>query len=606
MNLGGMNAGHTISRILVRTTALLALTASAHAQTSAAPSGNGAVQPPAATAPDGPVLGKAEEAAVELARGNVAQAIAALTEALKDTGLANDRRASLLNDRAVAYTKDGQPRLALEDFNRAVQLFGEYPAAYNNRGNLLVELGQYNEAIKDYDRAVLLAPGYAAAYSNRANAKLKINQQAEAIRDFTKSIELMPQSAPPLSGRGLAFLSTGKPHAAIRDFSRAVNADARFASAYRNRAEARLDVGQTDEAIEDLSRAVAFDVNNAELYVVRGYAYLNSGNTASAIKDFGRAVELAPNTVPALAARGLANGMAEAFDEAYADLNRALELDPRSAVAFAFRGYVYKQNQQVDVGQKDVETALKLDANRAEVQWASGELEEARGKTDSAVAAMRNALAIEPSWTLAETALKRLGASIDTGEDRVIAGAGIPNWRVVMRGNGYYALNDTLAGVRIPLEMMGEGTPKLIEWEIKKPPYKGYGVLRFAAGRVIGKEGPEDTEQAAIVDIDNAKVLAVQPNKVGAKTSTWTWAEDSVKVASIDGVTDEFSLRSAKSAAEAEAVPAPAPVRREKPVRRAESWAPWDAFGQQSDQRESRRRERRAPKPKSIFDLLFN
>ena len=72
-------------------------------------------------------------------RADPAQAIAAYTEALKDTGLANDRRATILNDRAVAYTRTGQIKLALEDFNRAVQLFAEYPAAYNNRGNLLLD-----------------------------------------------------------------------------------------------------------------------------------------------------------------------------------------------------------------------------------------------------------------------------------------------------------------------------------------------------------------------------------------------------------------------------------------------------------------------------------
>ncbi|MEQ1718233.1 MAG: tetratricopeptide repeat protein, partial [Hyphomicrobium sp.] len=173
-------------------------------------------QAPGASAPAAvaPAAGKAEEASHQLARGNTALAIAAYTEALKDTGLANDRRATLLNDRAVAYAKSGETKLALEDFNRAVQLFAEYPPAYNNRGNLLVAVGQYAEAIKDFDRAVLLAPGYAAAYSNRANARMKLGQQGEAIRDFTKAIELMPQSAPPLSGRGLAYLATYCEHLA--------------------------------------------------------------------------------------------------------------------------------------------------------------------------------------------------------------------------------------------------------------------------------------------------------------------------------------------------------------------------------------------------------
>lgn len=606
------------TRLIIIAALSLAGTLAASAQDATAPGPGAAGSPPggapaaltpaAATPAAG---GKAMEASQELQRGNTAKAIAAYTEALKDTGLANDRRATLLNDRAVAYAKAGEIKFALEDYNRAVQLAAEYPPAYNNRGNLLVAIGQPTEAIKDFDRAILLAPAYAAAYSNRANARLKLGQTADAVRDFTRAIELMPQSAPPLSGRGLAHLSSGKPHAAIRDFSRAVNADARFASAYRNRAEARISVGQQDEAIEDLSRAAAFDINNAELYLVRGYAYLDAGNAPSAIKDFTRAIELAPNAASGHQARGLANGIAEAYEEAYTDLNRAIELDPRSAAAFAYRAYVYKQAQRLDVAEKDIETAVKLAPARADVLWASGELEEARGRADAAVAAYRNALAADPGWKLADTALKRLGVADDAAEDKVVAGGGTGSWRVVMRKNAYFAVSDDYPQVRIALEMMGEGAPKLLEWELKKAPYKGYGVLRFASGRVLGKSGPEDTEQAAIVDIENAKVLAIQPSRQGQRVATWTWEDDRVQVASIDGVTDEFALRSVKAEAEAPLAAAPAPRRAAPAARQPAGWSPWDTpFGQpQAERREQRRQattRRHQPKPKSLFDLIFN
>lgn len=541
--------------------------------------------------------GKAAEAAIELQRGDTAKAVAAYSEALKDTGLASDRRAALLTDRAVAYSKAGDSKLALEDFNKAVQLFAEYPPAYNNRGNLLVSLGQYQEAIKDFDRAILLAPKYAAAYSNRANAKLKLDLSGEAINDFTRAIELAPQSAPPLSGRGLAFLASGKPHAAIRDFSRAVNADARFASAYRNRAEARLAVGQGDEAIEDLSRASAFDGVNTELYVVRGYAYLNTGNTISAVKDFSRAIELAPNAVAGYQGRGLANAIADANDDAFADLNRAIELDPRSATAFAYRAYVYKKSEQVDVALKDMERAMKLDPNNPDVLWVSGEIDEARARSDTAVASLRKSLALRPNWSFAEQVLKRLGAALDTGEDRAVANAGMGDWKVVLNKASYFAVNTGMEDLRVPLEMMGEGAPKLLDWEVKKAPFKGYGVLRFASGRVLTPNGAEDTEEAAIIDIDNAKVIAIQPQRQGSKVAKWSWEDDRVQVASIDGVTDEFSLRTTRTA---EAAPAAAVPKRSQSYSGG-AWAPW-----QGDKDSRRQAQRRQPKPKTIFDLLFN
>lgn len=557
-------------------------------------------------------LGKAEEAAIELQRGNIAAAIAAFTEALNDSGLANDRRATLLNDRAVAYAKAGDAKLALDDFNKAVQLMPEHPPAYNNRGNLLVQLGQFEEAVKDFDRAVLLAPKYAAAYSNRANARMKLGHTREAIADFTRAIELSPRSAPPLSGRGLAFLMAGKPHAAIRDFSRAVAVNARFATAYRNRAEARIGMGQADEAIEDLSRAAAFDPANAEIYIVRGYAYLNNGNALAAIKDFVRATEIAPQSAEAYQGLGLANAVAEAHDEAFTHLNRAIELAPRSAIAFAYRAYVYKLVQQLDVAQKDLASALKLDAESAEVLWASGELDEARGRTDAAITSLRKARALKPGWSLAGTALARLGVNADMRPDRPVAGAGVAGWKAVLNGQQYFAVSDEYPALRVPLEMMGDGEPALLEWELKAPPYKGYAILRFSAGRMVTPEGAVETEQAVIVDVDNAKIVGIQPHRLGSKTATWTWEGSRVQIASVDGVADEFALRTsgqpevAGMAAGAAAGASGYAARRAAASKKA-AWSPWEDAGTRLPGQQPRRpAQKRGSKPKSFFEMLFN
>ncbi len=523
-----------------------------------------------------------EEGAAQLIRGDVAQAVATYTAALKDTGLPNDRRAAILNDRGVANVRLGETKLALEDYNHAVELFPEYPVAYNNRGNLLLALGQLGEATKDFDRALVLAPSYAAAYSNRANVRMKLGKPQAAIADFTKAIELMPASAPPLSGRGLAYLAVGKPHAAIRDFSRAVSADARFASAYRNRAEARMAVDQRDEAIEDLSRAIAFDANNSELYVVRGYAYLLDGNAASAIKDFSHAIELDPKSSPAYEGRGLANGMAEASDDAYSDLNRAIALDPRSPVAFAFRAYVYKQDDQPDIGSKDVETALKLDANSPEALWARGEIEEANGQADTAIADLRHVLQLKPSWQFASDALKRLGASPDDVDDNPQPSLDIDRWHVVLHGTDYFATSDDYRELRVPLEMTGEGLPKLLAWEVQKSPYAGYGVLRFSGGRVPGKNGLEDTELAAIIDIGAAKVIAIEPSRQGSRVATWTWDGDTLQIASVDGVTDQYQLH------------------RQNVAVVGNRGQPYGLDGTSRSDRQQRRR-----KPKSLFEFLF-
>lgn len=547
--------------------------------------------------------------ATALVKGDSANAVVSFTEALKDTGLSNDRRASLLNDRGVAYMRSGQPKLAIDDFNQAAQLFPEYAAIYNNRGNLLLSLGLVKEAIKDFDRALVLAPGYASAYNNRAGALMRQGQLAEAVQDYSKAAQLNPQSPAPLSGRGRAYLQLSKPYAAIRDFSRAVNADARFASGYRNRAEAKLDVELFDEAIEDLSRAIAFDPNSAEIHLVRGQAYLAASNVPAAIKDFTRALELDPRLVASYQLRGFAHGVSEAYDVAFADLNLAIEMAPRSAIAFAYRAVMYKRTNQIDVGQRDIQTAVKLDESRPEVWWAKGEIDEALSQLDPAIQAYQRALELRPGYKDARDALVRLGVLAGGARDSRAAAAepevpelAIDKWRVVLRSGRPVALSQEYPGISVPLEALGEGQPKLLSWEVKKAPFLGIGVLRFDGGVVTTRAGKEPAELAAVIDVQEGKVLTVQQQKLGARVAGWQWEEGKLTIAAADGMTEEFPLRAGR-----DPVVASPGTRRYAPQQPGYSfWSPFDGpFGSGGSQQKPSRYTAKK-KPKSLFDLLFN
>jgi len=132
---------------------------------------------------------------------------------------------------------------------------------------------------------------------------------------------------------------------------------------------------------------------------------------------------------------------------------------------------------------------------------------------------------------------------------------------------------------------------------------------------VAGKSGPEDTEQVAILDLENNRILAVQPQRQGQRVSTWTWENDRVQVASIDGVTDEFALRSSAptiAGAAAAAAAGAAAAQRREPYEsgRSAAWSPWnDPFGGGRAAPRERRQVQSQPqrrRPRSLFDLLFN
>ena len=520
---------------------------------------------------------RAKEASTAMQRGLAEKAMLLYTEALADAGLPNVRRAAIHNDRGVAFARLNQPRVAIDDFNKAVQLAPETASVYNNRGNVLLSIGFGREAIKDFDRALLLAPGYVAAYSNRANAHARLGENDAAIRDFSQAIRLTPQNAAALTGRGRLHLAQNRPHAALRDFSRAVAHDERFGPGYKARAEAKLALQRFDEAIEDLSRAVAFDPTNLEIYLTRGYAYLAAKNAASAIKDFTRAAEINAKSNAAFEALALANAKAEAFDDALNDIAKALEIDPRSAQAY--------------LGLRDVERAVKLDSSQPEVLWARAEIAESTGQRADAIADYRKAVLERPILRDAALALDRLGAGEPSEVD--IRELSFERWRVFQQAGHTYASHPDLPKLAVPLEVMSEVIPRILEWDSKKVPIKGYGLLRFSAGQVEGKDGPEDVEHAAIIDIQGRSVIAVETVRQGRRLAQWAWDEEKLTVTSVDGFKEEYLLRAKPREV---AQQPPPPQRKVTSSNNDQQGWPWGGGGG----------NRRPQKQKSLFDLLFN
>ena len=549
---------------------------------------------------------KAQEAAAALQRGDFDQATLLYNTALDDPTVSNDRRAVLLTERGVAFMKRQAFKAALDDFNRAATIYPEYAAVYVNRGNLLLALNQgqetAKEAIKDFDRAILLSPGLAAAFGNRAAALLKLGQLEPAVADFTRAIELLPQNPVALNGRGRARLLAGRVHAAVRDFSRAVTINPAYAQSYRNRAEANMRLQLPIEAAEDLSRALAFDARRVDDYAARGQAYIATGNTVAALTDFEKVVELNPKSVDGHIGRGMAKAQSDAIDDALADLSRAIELEPRSARAYAVRAWIYTKSQQAELGEKDIERALRLEPVTADAFWAQGEIKEASGDRDAAVAAYSRALGLDIRHRETLQALARLGLEPQRDETPV-ADAGLDGWRITASGDQFTATHPQFPALRVPLEMMGPGKPKIINWERQKAPNASYGLLQYSAGLLTQGTASEMVACSAVVDLANMTVIGMPVVKLRGNSATFNWTENRLIVTGADGLIESIALR--QRAEPGDVASAGQPSKDTIKDRRNDSGSGQrGTFNDGGAQREaSVRRSQR--KPKTLFDLLF-
>jgi hypothetical protein len=125
--------------------------------------------------------------------------------------------------------------------------------------------------------------------------------------------------------------------------------------------------------------------------------------------------------------------------------------------------------------------------------------------------------------------------------------------------------------VKVTLEMVGKGQPRIVGWQVKEAPFAGIGVLLFDVGAIDGPSGAEPVENAAVIDLQSLTVVSVVVQRQGSKEAQWSWEDGKLIVTGADGITDELELRQKKEA-----------------PKQVTNWGS-----------EPRR------KPKTLFDLLF-
>ena len=107
------------------------------------------------------------------------------------------------NGRGIMYSEKGRYDLALEEFNKALEIYPLSVEIYNNRGITYLIRGDYDRAIEDFTKAVMLNPDAAKTYYNRGITYVAKGQINRALSDLEKCLELDPANASAHEARGI-------------------------------------------------------------------------------------------------------------------------------------------------------------------------------------------------------------------------------------------------------------------------------------------------------------------------------------------------------------------------------------------------------------------
>ena len=224
---------------------------------------------------------------------------------------------------ASAYVADGQTRLALPWFERALSL---NPGMTQVRYNYALAKGSAAELRK----VIAAEPGYAEALNSLGAILLP---KAEAKAYLERAHAAQPYLPEPLNNLGVLAQAAGDLTKARSYFERALAADPEFAPAYNNYGRLEAQQGRHTAAIPYFERALKADPEYAEAHYNLGRLLQEVDEDRRALPHLEAAVRLNAGLAEAQMALGVAYGELELFEKAARAFAEVVRLQPGNAEA---------------------------------------------------------------------------------------------------------------------------------------------------------------------------------------------------------------------------------------------------------------------------------
>ncbi len=225
-----------------------------------------------------------------------------------DSGNAKHSRdaARSLYNRGTAYARLCNFKLAIECFDKILELEPDNSNAWYRRGVMFVRLCDYDEAIKSYDRALRIKPNHAAALNSRGVALLMMEQYEAAEAHFAGVLDDVSERLMTPASRAGA----GK----------------QWASMWCNRGYALEQLGLLEDALGCYGRALELDPGYALAWSNMGVIHEKLKEHSKAMKCFNEALRINPDYPGALYNRACLLAVTGDLEGALESLKRAVAL----------------------------------------------------------------------------------------------------------------------------------------------------------------------------------------------------------------------------------------------------------------------------------------
>ncbi|MBF0444917.1 MAG: tetratricopeptide repeat protein [Magnetococcales bacterium] len=250
---------------------------------------------------------------------------------------------------------------------KALSIHPNYAEAYNSLGNVLIELKKLDEAIEYLQKAIEIQPKYAYAHYNFANALFEQGKLDNAISCYQKAIFLKPGFADAHNNLGIVLQEQNKHKKAVSCYQKAIAINPDFADAHSNLGSALREIGQLDAAIISCQKAIAINPGFADAYCNLGNAQLKFGNLNEAVASFEKAIVLKPDLATAYYNLGVVFHKQIKFAKAILCNQKAIAIQPGFANAYCNLGFILTDQSRYDEAVKFYKKAMAIEPDNASI-----------------------------------------------------------------------------------------------------------------------------------------------------------------------------------------------------------------------------------------------
>jgi Tfp pilus assembly protein PilF len=184
----------------------------------------------------------------------------------------------------LTHLREGRPKLALEEFERAIKQDGKNPYFYKGLGLTYMALRKFGDAVGAFRKARELNPYYTDVRNDLGTALVLSGKREEGKAEFLAAYNDPTNPRPELTSYNLAnaYLDEKRYADAANWFRTSIGRNKQNPEAYMGLSEALLALGQPNEVIPPLEAGLKELPQHVGVLTALGEAYYRAGRFADA------------------------------------------------------------------------------------------------------------------------------------------------------------------------------------------------------------------------------------------------------------------------------------------------------------------------------------